>query len=77
MLITLCTLYVFALFFCVLSLVVSCSQANTLAMLVRVAQLEAAWTVNHAVGRSSPGYVKPTKKALNLSLNLLGFWIKT
>ena len=35
---------------------------------VRVAQLEEAWTVNHAVGRSSPSWVKQTKscqQALN------------
>ena len=29
---------------------------------VRVAQLVEAWTVNHAVGRSSPGCTKLTKK---------------
>ena len=28
---------------------------------VRVAQLEEAWTVNHAVGSSSPSWVKLTK----------------
>ena len=28
---------------------------------VRVAQLEEAWTVNHAVGGSSPGCAKLTK----------------
>ena len=30
-------------------------------MCVRVAQLEEAWTVNHAVGRSSPSWTKLTK----------------
>ena len=30
-------------------------------MSVKVAQLEEAWTVNHAIGRSSPSWVKLTK----------------
>ena len=35
---------------------------------VRVAQLEEAWTVNHAVGRSSPSWVK-FKKSLQKAFN--------